>query len=103
MTKIFQFALPAAGSRYLPVRPLTYRMSPLSLTSTAGGDQAVVKQRNAFLLQLWSEVDQQVAAAQNIQLGKGRVHDEVLHGKDHHFPDLRAQLVAEFNFDKEPA
>jgi hypothetical protein len=68
----------------------------------AAGIQAVVKQRKEFLLQLRGEVDQQVAAAQNIQLGKGRVHDEALRGKDHHFPDLRAHPVAAFHRGKEP-
>ena len=68
----------------------------------AAGTQAVVKQRNEFLLHLRSEVDQQVAATQNIQLGKRRIHDDALRGKDHHFPDLRAHPVAAFHFDKEP-
>ena len=68
----------------------------------APGTQAVVKQRHEFLLHLRGEIDQQVAAAQNIQLGKGRVQDEALRGKDHHFPDLRAHPVAVFNFGKEP-
>jgi hypothetical protein len=29
-----QFALPATGSKYLPVLPVMYIMSPLSFTST---------------------------------------------------------------------
>src|SRR2546426_11964532 len=68
----------------------------------AAGTQAVVKQRNEFLLHLRGEVDQQVAAAQNIQLGKGRGHDEALRGKNHHLPDLRGHLVTAVNFGKEP-
>jgi hypothetical protein len=49
-----------------------------------------------------SQIDQQVAAAQNIQLGEGRIQDEALRGKDHHFPDLRRHPVAVFIFGKEP-
>jgi len=37
MAKMFRLALPAAGSRYFPVLPLIYAMSPFSLSSTAGG------------------------------------------------------------------
>ena len=69
----------------------------------AAGIQAVVKQRNQFLLHLRRQIDQQVAAAQDIQLGKGRVHDEVLRRKDHHLPDLFAHPVAALFLGEKPA
>ena len=62
----------------------------------AAGIQAVVKERHEFLLQLRRQIDQQVAAAQDVQLGEGRVHDEVLRGKDHHLPDLLAAPGSRF-------
>ena len=62
-----------------------------------------MKERKEFFLHLRGQVDQQVPAAQNIQLGKGRVHDEVLRREDHRLPDLFAHPVAVFFFGKEPA
>ena len=56
----------------------------------AAGIQAVVKEREELLLQLRGQVDQQVPAAQDVELGEGRIHDEVLRGKDHHLADLFA-------------
>ena len=69
----------------------------------AAGTETVVKQRNEFLLHFRRQVDQQVAAAQDVQLGEGRVHDEVLRRKDHHLADLLAHPVAVFFLDEEPA
>ena len=69
----------------------------------AAGIQAVVKERQELLLQLRVQVDQQVPAGQDVELGEGRVHDEVLRGKDHHLADLFADPVAVLVLDKEPA
>src|SRR5471032_3504963 len=38
MAWIFQLALPAAGSRKAPVRPLMYKMSPSWFSSAAAGE-----------------------------------------------------------------
>ena len=69
----------------------------------AAGIQAVVKERQQLLLQLRRQVDQQVAAAQDVELGEGRIHDDVLRGKDHHLADLLADPVAALVLDEEPA
>ena len=69
----------------------------------AAGIEAVVKQRNQFLLHLRGQIDQQVAAAQDVQLGKGRIHDEILRRKNHHLANLFAHPVAVFFLGKEPA
>jgi hypothetical protein len=61
-----------------------------------------MKQRHELLLHLRSKIDEQISAAQDIQVGKGRIQDKALRGKDNRFPDLRADPVAVFNFDKEP-
>ena len=65
-----------------------------ALKQNAAGQQAVVKQRNQFLLHLGGQINQQVAAAQDVQLGEGRVHDEILRGKDDHLANLFAHPVA---------
>ena len=69
----------------------------------AAGIQTVVKERQQFFLQLRGQVDQQVPAAQDVELGEGRIHDEVLRGKDHHLPDGLADLVAALYLDEKPA
>jgi len=56
--------------------------------------QAVVKERQQFFLQIRRQIDQQIAADEDIQLGKGGLHDDVLRGKGHHLPDLLADPVA---------
>ena len=37
ITKMFQFAFPATGSRYFPIRPVMYSISPLTFISTLAG------------------------------------------------------------------
>ena len=69
----------------------------------AAGIQTVVKQRQQLFLQLRGQVDEQVPAAQDVELGEGRIHDEVLRGKDHHLPDGLADLVAALYLDEKPA
>ena len=73
-----------------------------ALKQNAAGGEAVVKQRNQFLLHLRGQIDQQVAAAQNVQLGEGRIHDEILRRKDHHLADLFAHPVAALLLGEEP-
>ena len=55
----------------------------------------------SFFCSSGDEVDQQVAAAQDVELGEGRVHDEVLRGEDHHLADLFADPVAALLLDEE--
>ena len=69
----------------------------------AAGIQAVVKQRHELLLHLGRQVDQQIAAAQEIQLGEGRIHDEALRGKDDQLADLAGHPAAVLILDEEPA
>jgi len=61
-----------------------------------------VKQRDQLLLGFCTQVDQQVAATQDIELREGRVHDEILRGKDHQLTNLFAHLVAAFGLREEP-
>ena len=49
------------------------------------------------------EIDQQVAAAQQVELGEGWVLDDVLHGKHHHVADLFLDLVARIVLVEEAA
>ena len=69
----------------------------------AAGIQAIVEQGQQLLLQVRGQVDQQVAADQQIELGEGRIHDEVLGRQRHHLPDLLADPVAAFLLDEKPA
>ena len=62
--------------------------------------QAVVKQRQELFLQFRGQIDQQVAADQDIQLGKGGIHDDVLGGEGHHLADLFADPVVVVLQDK---
>ena len=59
-----------------------------------------MKQWDQFLLHLRGKIDQQVAATQDIQFGEGRIHDQVLLCKNHHFPDFFAYPVTALFFDK---
>ena len=63
--------------------------------------QAVVKKREEFPLQFRAEIDEQIAAAEDVQLGEGRVHDEILRRKDDHLADLLDHLVAAFVLDED--
>ena len=60
-----------------------------------------MKQRNQFLLHLCCQIDQQVAAAQNVQLGKRRFQDEILRREDHQLTNLLAHPVAVFLLGEE--
>ncbi|EKD55704.1 MAG: hypothetical protein ACD_59C00064G0001 [uncultured bacterium] len=39
IANIFQLVFPAAGSKYLPVRPVIYTISPFSVTITLAGEK----------------------------------------------------------------
>ena len=67
------------------------------------GVEGIVKEGHQFFLQLRGQVDQEVAAAQDIELGEGGVHDDVLHGEDRHLPDIFGEAVAVLFFDEEPS
>ena len=60
----------------------------------AAGFQRVVEQRNELLLQFHAHVDQQVAAADQVQPGERRVLDHVLLGEDQHVADALVDAVA---------
>ncbi len=62
-----------------------------------------MKERQELFLQFRRQIDQKVAADEDIQLGKGGVHDDVLRGEGHHLPDLLADPVAVLFLDKKPA
>ena len=61
-----------------------------------------MEQRHEFLLHLCGQVDQEIPAAQDVQLRERRVHDEILRRKDHHLPDLLPHTVAVILFREEP-
>ena len=69
----------------------------------AAGVEAVVKERDELFLELRGQVDQEVPADQDVELREGRVHDDVLGGKDRHLADLLAHPVAPLLLDEEPA
>ena len=62
-----------------------------------------MKQWNQLLLHLRRQVDQQVAATQDVQLGERRIHDQILRRENDHFPNLFTDPVAMLFFCKEPA
>ena len=66
----------------------------------AAGIEAIVKERYELLLQLRRQVDEQVAAAHQVEFGERRVHDDVLRRKDHHLPDRLGHLVAVLHLDE---
>lgn len=53
-----------------------------------------MKRGNQPLLQLRGQIDEQVAAADDVQLREGWIHDDVLWRKHHHLPDLLAHAEA---------
>jgi len=67
------------------------------------GFQAVVKDRQKFFLQLRRQVDEQVPATHQVELGERRIHDDVLRGKDDRLPDGFGNLVAVLHLKEEPA
>jgi hypothetical protein len=69
----------------------------------AVGIKAVVKKGQELFLHFRCEIDKQVAAAQDIQLGKGWVHDNILRGEDNHVPYGLGNLVTTVHLDEIPA
>ena len=57
---------------------------------------AIVEQRQKLLLHLLRQIDEQVPAAHQIQLGERRVQNQAVRGKDHHLADLGADSIAFF-------
>ena len=75
-----------------------------ALEEETAGVQGVVEQRNDLLLQVPAQVDQEVAAADQVQPGERRVLDEVLFRKDQHVPDdLLDAVGAAAGFHREKA
>ena len=54
----------------------------------AASIQPKVKKRHQLFLQLCIEIDQQITADHDVQLGERRVHDEILRSEDHRLADL---------------
>ena len=52
-----------------------------------------MEEGNEFLLQVAAHIDQEVAAADQIEFGEGRVFDHILPGKDHHVADAFVDAV----------
>jgi hypothetical protein len=64
--------------------------------------QGVVKDGHQLLLQRQAQIDQDVAADDQIQLRKRRVARQVLTGKDAHIAHRFVDPVSPFGLDKEP-
>ena len=59
----------------------------------AAGVERVVEQWDDFLLQLGGEVNEEVAAADEVEFGERRVFDDVVLGEDEHVADAFVQAV----------
>ena len=59
-----------------------------------------MKERQELFLQLRKQVNKQVTADQEINPGKGRIHDDILGRKNNHIADLFAHPVTVFLLDK---
>lgn len=66
------------------------------------GLERVVKRGHRLLLPARFEIDQEVAAADEVHARERRVGDEVLTREDHHVPQRLADSVATFRLDEEP-
>ncbi len=62
-----------------------------------------MKERQELFLDLWGEVDQEIAAYEQIKLGEWGVHDEVLRGEGDHLADLGTDPEAPLLLDEETA
>ena len=67
----------------------------------AARSQRVVEHRENLALQHWAEVDQHVAAQNQIEVRKGRIDDHVLAREHTHVPDWFLHLVVAIRFDEE--
>ncbi len=84
----------AAASRPAGVnnRPNLPTVSALPSSSNPPGTQAVVKQRKQPALQANIEVDQQVAACDQVELGERRIEQQVVVGKQHSIANVGIDL-----------
>ena len=60
-----------------------------------------MKEREKFLLQFRCQIDEQVAATYKGEFGKGRIHDDVLRGKNDHLTDGFCHLIPALHLDEE--
>ena len=67
----------------------------------AAGIQGIVHQRQELLLRLDIDVDQEIAAAEDVHLRKRRIDQDVLRRKDHQVADLFLDPVALVFLDEE--
>ena len=63
--------------------------------------QGEMKDRHKSLLQIRGQIDQEIPATQDVELAEGRVHHQVLRGKDHHLTDCLCHLIAMLRLDEE--
>jgi hypothetical protein len=68
---------------------------------TAGIEREVEK-RNEFILRFRIQIDQEIAATNYVNFGKGRISYQVLDGEDHGLADLLGDLITPVVPDKEP-
>ena len=62
-----------------------------------------MEQLHQRTLQFRAEINQQIAASEYVQLGKRRVHDDILRRKDHHFADGLMYPITAIFLDKKAA
>src|SRR5262245_57884366 len=65
--------------------------------------ECIMKNRNAFFLQLWAEIDKDIAAGNQIDVRKGRVFGNILTGEGAHVSNGAADLVATIRGSREKA
>ena len=63
--------------------------------------QGIMESGNQPILQFRLQVDHQVAATDQVQLGEGRILDDVLDGEHHHLADFLLDPVAGIFLDEE--
>ena len=66
------------------------------------GLERVMKRGDRLLLQARLEIDQEIAATDEVHARERRVGDQVLPREDHHFAQRLADAVAAFLLDEEP-
>ena len=102
-----------AGSPDMPVKSFRFGDHLETSIGFAGGlrtakqqnpalSQGEMEHRDDLRLRVGPQIDQQIAAGHQIDAGKRRVGQHVLHGEDHQSAQLRHDLVATIVFRKEP-
>ena len=61
-----------------------------------------MKEGHELSLRLRREIDEEVTATDDVELGEGRVHNDILGGKDYCLPDFLGNLVAVLGLDEKP-